>query len=92
MLFSDTKSTNVTRVRLCSGDRLVLSGEARYRWTHEIQSQDIEGPRTSITLRSVNEDAYWKQARMDLYSAMPGVFAHADDAMDMAKYLKPKVA
>lgn len=96
MTFRPTDSSSPkradVRLRLLPGDRLTLTGDARNNFTHEIKANDIDGPRVSVTGRSVDTTRYLEKASSDLMAVMPGVFSTRGDAADMAKCLKSPVA
>ena len=43
---------------------MILTGDARYKWTHEIQKKDVTKKRISLTMRKVS-DMYMYGGGMD---------------------------
>jgi alkylated DNA repair protein alkB family protein 4 len=52
---NDAGPSECVRVGLAAGSAALLFGSARFAWQHAILAYDIEGRRTSITLRTLGE-------------------------------------
>lgn len=85
--------TNVTDssqrfiLALPRGSLLTLSGEARYKWTHQIDS--VETRRLSITYRTVNLDLWQTTVASFIQRTMPGVFHDNESALEFGKAINP---
>jgi alkylated DNA repair protein alkB family protein 4 len=53
---SDGNATKCIRVPLPARSLVAIYGQARFDWEHAILAYDVEGRRTSITLRTLHED------------------------------------
>ncbi|CAG8501896.1 6873_t:CDS:2 [Acaulospora colombiana] len=75
MEFKDVKSGNVVNIDLPNRSLLVLSGEARYAWSHSIRARKSDqlesgqvrrrGQRVSLTLRTINPEKICKCSWLD---------------------------
>lgn len=55
--FQDSDFSGRTfEVTLRPGDLYVLTGDSRYRWTHEIAGESVQGERFNITFRRLVKD------------------------------------
>ena len=49
-------SENEIPIKLDCGDLMVLTGDARHIWTHEIKQEHIKSHRLCITFRDISEE------------------------------------